>query len=367
MNPLILCATTRRQFRIEAWYAESQGWPWIPNHEIRWEPIETFDHYAGPKIGIVNVFMTTNYEDCHWADLVIGYNPETVTTNLPPDQFINLLKLKTRCSNVIVIAGGVPIHWIPHLPHPRVYSPTLGCFDQVCMANGDIKLNYKSTRSFLFEAMLGQSSIPRQWLSAWIQNSNFFDQTLLSISASHGSEHFYRSPALHALDHPVISQSASMELKGNAANLTMPDRKYFNLTVPANQFIPTAIYENSWFSIVSETDASGSLFFTEKLGKVLYGQRIFVLFGAPGALACLKKLGYKTFNGLIDESYDEIANDRERWLRAWNTVCDMAKMDPKKLYIQANDILIHNAQLIKNIEHRHRPIQNFISNWLNYK
>jgi len=190
---------------------------------------------------------------------------------------------------------------------------------------------------------------------------------LLSLSASHGSQHFYRSQALNELDHPVISQSATSDYKANAAGLSMPGEKFYNCVLPAAYFIPNKIYENSWFSIVSETDAPGSLFFTEKLGKVLYGQRIFVLFGAPGALACLKKQGYKTFHGLIDESYDEIADNKTRWLKAWNTVCDIAKMEPNQLYAQANDILVHNAQLIKNIAHRHQPIQNFISNWLNYK
>ena len=78
----------------------------------------------------------------------------------------------------------------------------------------------------------------------------------------------------------------------------------------------------------------------------------------------MRAQGYRTFEGLINESYDEIVDDRKRWMCAWQAVEFLAQTDPQMLYAQAQEILAHNYQLIRNIEHRHQPIQNFISSWL---
>jgi hypothetical protein len=115
---------------------------------------------------------------------------------------------------------------------------------------------------------------------------------------------------------------------------------------------------------VAETNPTQTAFLTEKTGKAIYGQRVFVLFGGHRALAQLQAQGYRTFEGLIDESYDEIVDDRKRWVRAWQAVEFLARSDPQLLYAQAQEILAHNYQLIRNMERRHKPIQNFISSWL---
>ena len=47
----------------------------------------------------------------------------------------------------------------------------------------------------------------------------------------------------------------------------------------------------------------------------------FIFFGAPGYLKYIKELGFKTFNGFIDESYDDEYDDGKRF----EMVCDEIK------------------------------------------
>ena len=361
-NPYLLFFD-QHSFGSAFYYAESHGYPWTPKCDITWDSVEHFANDSRKKIAVVNVFQNNNFKDCSWADMVIGYTPEIVTCDLSPEQFIIDLEQKTKCSNVIIITGGVPTAWTPH---HKVYTPLLYTFDRVCMANWDLHFDRPAHRNFLFEALLGQATAQRQDLSCWIQQSKFVDQTLLSVSGSHGPEYFYRTPALDQLDHSQMASSARAELKDNSANWYHqdPNNNFFGEKMPVNIYIPKEVYQNSWYSIVAETNPTGTAFLTEKIGKAIYGQRIFVLFGGYRALAQLRALGYRTFEGLIDESYDDVQNDQQRWSRAWKTVESLAQSDPQLLYAQAQEILTHNYQLIRDIKQRHRPIQNFISSWL---
>jgi hypothetical protein len=56
-------------------------------------------------------------------------------------------------------------------------------------------------------------------------------------------------------------------------------------------------------------------FLTEKTYRAILHKRPFVIVGAPGSVAQLKKLGFKTFEKLWDESYDSI-NDPNQRIRA---------------------------------------------------
>jgi hypothetical protein len=53
-------------------------------------------------------------------------------------------------------------------------------------------------------------------------------------------------------------------------------------------------------------------YLTEKTWKAIVNQRPFMLLGAPGSLALLKDMGFKTFHKWWDESYDSKKNIGDR-------------------------------------------------------
>lgn len=66
---------------------------------------------------------------------------------------------------------------------------------------------------------------------------------------------------------------------------------------------------DSWFSIISEThfeDRQGTIFLSEKTFKPIACNHPFIILGNKHSLKKLRKLGYKTFHDLIDETYDEL-------------------------------------------------------------
>jgi UDPglucose 6-dehydrogenase len=98
--------------------------------------------------------------------------------------------------------------------------------------------------------------------------------------------------------------------RNNPTDIRHDDLKYFN---------------ESLFSIVTETlfftkPAAGSgeltgtsIFFSEKIWKSIILQHPFILLARPGSLKKLKELGYKTFSPFIDERYDDILDDQQRF------------------------------------------------------
>jgi hypothetical protein len=108
--------------------------------------------------------------------------------------------------------------------------------------------------------------------------------------------------------------------------------------------LPEKIYNKSWFSLIVESRTNHTRFFSEKTAKPLLGHRLFVLFAAPGMLADLKNLGFKTFDTIIDETYDHTLDDKSRWQKAFDQVVWLSKQNPKHIYQQALSILQHNRR-----------------------
>jgi len=71
-------------------------------------------------------------------------------------------------------------------------------------------------------------------------------------------------------------------------------------------------YDDTYFSIVAETrirtEVNTPLLISEKTFKALAFYHPFLIWGEPGSLQHLKKLGFETFGNLFDESYDTIVS-----------------------------------------------------------
>jgi len=74
------------------------------------------------------------------------------------------------------------------------------------------------------------------------------------------------------------------------------DQRYFN----------PEWYNQTCFSLVSETYTTDTDFITEKTFKPIAFQHPFMVCGQAGTLANLQDLGFETYNNLFDESYDII-------------------------------------------------------------
>lgn len=124
---------------------------------------------------------------------------------------------------------------------------------------------------------------------------------------------------------------------------------YLGESIKLSLIVPITIYNQCAYSIITETNAFNEYsFFTEKIAKPLLAKRLFVVFTDYNFLHNLRKLGFRTFDSVIDESYDSILDDTKRWTAAFQQVEKLCSMDQETVYTQIQDIVEHNHQLLMN-------------------
>lgn len=116
-------------------------------------------------------------------------------------------------------------------------------------------------------------------------------------------------------------------------------------------------YYNSYLYIVTETFFEGehqgehTLFLSEKAFKPIIFFQPFVMFGRPGTIKLLQDLGYKTFGKYIDESYDEIVDDKSRLYKAVESAKAFINQTPEQLTNLMEEmipIFEHNYNTLKD-------------------
>ena len=77
----------------------------------------------------------------------------------------------------------------------------------------------------------------------------------------------------------------------------------------ASASIPSCVNDSFWHIVTETVFYYDKLHLTEKIFKPIAMKQPFMLLGAVGNLAYLKSYGFKTFDGIIDESYDTIEDN----------------------------------------------------------
>lgn len=102
------------------------------------------------------------------------------------------------------------------------------------------------------------------------------------------------------------------------------------------------------WNIVTETVFYyDKLHLTEKIFKPIVSKQPFMLLAAPGNLAYLKSYGFKTFDGIIDESYDNIVDNDARIdavaaQLAW--YCNLSQEEKQRVIERLTPIVEYNFQ-----------------------
>jgi len=114
--------------------------------------------------------------------------------------------------------------------------------------------------------------------------------------------------------------------------------------------IQKKLYLDTWVTVVSEAsfaDEDNTLFLSEKLFKPIACRHPFIVFGNRHSLTKLRSMGYKTFEGFIDESYDSLPT-LERFSAVMESIEKIIAIKDKAAWFnQMKDILDHNYKTLQ--------------------
>jgi len=147
----------------------------------------------------------------------------------------------------------------------------------------------------LIERGLVSFGVTDNLFDSWQDEINNIDTKLSSSATIHIQQHLSSMPDRLIIDRDNIHGSASADIP----------RTIDSITVPAN-------IDAFWHVVTETVFYYDKLHLTEKIFKPIVSKQPFMLLAAPGNLAYLKSYGFKTFDSVIDESYDTIQDNDAR-------------------------------------------------------
>lgn len=208
-------------------------------------------------------------------------------------------------------------------------------------------------------------SLNRRWresratLLSHLKIRNLLDEGFVSLQPCEGNswENFWECMI-------EVQDTASKQLLEqhkneiiNLPNLKLDDTDIENTNLWQVTNALDDYYLNSYFSIVGTTifyekRMPNVAALCEKTFKAIQKKHPFILLSTAKNLPLLHSMGYKTFDGLIDESYDNETDDNKRMLMIVNEVerlCNLSDTELEIFLIEAKKIVDHN---FKNLMYR---------------
>ena len=115
-----------------------------------------------------------------------------------------------------------------------------------------------------------------------------------------------------------------------------------------HKLIHKEYFQNAYWNFVVETHFNqNTCFLTEKTFKPILNLQPFIIAGSCYSLKLLKHLGYRTFNDIIDEKYDEITNSSARMQELYQlcySICSMRHKEHIHMMHHMKDVLEYNQK-----------------------
>lgn len=173
-------------------------------------------------------------------------------------------------------------------------------------------------------------------------HTRHYDKTVLSCHT--------QPESLFFLDHPKLYEHYGPLVSWTKENLPLRTQEFRTTRMGSvNWFEAIAssadIYTQFFVDIISETDYNSPDWFTEKTFKPLMLGRPFILWSGRGALHNLKTLGFKTFDEFIDEGYDLIYNNQERFNKVLSEIdrlANLPEIELKQIHESLQPVFKHN-------------------------
>jgi hypothetical protein len=133
-------------------------------------------------------------------------------------------------------------------------------------------------------------------------------------------------------------------------------KKYlFESDIWGDVYLVPAQYTNTYFSLVTETVQNYRYSFrTEKIWKPIAIGHPWIAVANQGYYRDMHNLGFQTFGHVIDERFDEIANNQDRMVQVSRVVKDLCQQDLASFLKECYNVCKYNQQHLAEMRTRVR-------------
>lgn len=123
--------------------------------------------------------------------------------------------------------------------------------------------------------------------------------------------------------------------------------EYHGFELSLSQIIPINIYNQTAYTIVAETTFDNHYsFYTEKIVKPILAERLFLVLGGQHYLRNLRSMGFKTFDTIVDESYDDEADNNTRFGMVCEEMRKLINRPQQEVLDSIRPITEHNRKVM---------------------
>jgi hypothetical protein len=203
------------------------------------------------------------------------------------------------------------------------------------------QLNPYTTKSKMFDILLGRVKYHRSTVYNFIKNNDLGDRVIMTYLRGND-------------DIPIQSQDQSGWLwepgiiqLNNEFQWTVTSVRYQGQSMSLSQIVPISIYNQSAYTVVCETNYDNHYsFYTEKIVKPILAERLFIVFSGQHYLRNLRSLGFKTFDDIIDETYDSVEDCDQRFKLACEQIQYLIDQPQNEILDKIKTITEYNKQVM---------------------
>ncbi len=337
--------------------------PWIDDHF--WD-FDQFDPSPG-SICVVGRKQTVEHtakvralceQDCV---IVFANSAEGSSTQLAQLRMLGLEELVLQGRILLLTGGRLPANY-PHLLHEHFLVRILAYEENLeQMARVD-EIFLKTDKPFTFLFLNGRGRPHRKYLWHRFRELGLLDRSIWTMMDGRGSGNRVLQLPRGGRDiicdnTPIQSLPPQYEVdRYRHSQITNPEypHQYVKFDVFRNEwgeiYLEAAPYIDSYFSVVTETVLEYPYsFFTEKIAKPLAQGHPWIAATNRGFYHDIRQLGFRTFDTVIDESFDSIDNDQDRMERIVQVVQDLCAQDLRAFLRDCQDICKYNQQHLHEV------------------
>ena len=335
--------------------------PWI-DHGF-WD-FGTFDPEPG-SICVVGRHQAVQYTD-HLKSLcdrdcvmVFANTAEGSETQLSVLRMLGLEDL-VRSGRLLLLSGGRMSSEYTCLLHEHFLVRVVAYEDNIRAMSRIQEIFSKTSKPYQFLFLNGRARPHRKYLWHRFDERGLLHRSIWSMMEGRGlsnrSLHLHRDGvdimAEHVASRSVPAQYEVERYRDRSQVVT--DHHNIKFDVFDNEwgeiYIESAPYIDTYFSVVTETILEGThSFFTEKIAKPLAQGHPWIAATNSGFYRDLRALGFRTFDHVIDESFDSIHDDQSRMDRIVDTVTDLCQQDLDGFLAACEDTCKYNQQQLLEV------------------
>lgn len=203
------------------------------------------------------------------------------------------------------------------------------------------QLDPYSIKPKTFDILLGRSKPHRSTVYNFIKENNLDDRVIMTYLK--GQDNI----PLQAQDQSGWLWEPGVVPLTNEFQWTVTPIRYQNTGMSLSQVVPISIYDQTAYSIIAETNYDNHYnFYTEKIVKPILARRLFIVFSGQHYLHNLRQLGFQTFDGIIDETYDTVEDNKLRFQLALEQIHYLFNCSQQEILAKIQPIVEHNKKMM---------------------